>query len=59
MLYFCPGLFKVCTSWVPTDVIMTLFVGVGVSLFVPPLMNVIDALILKSAHKDKAKAKDA
>lgn len=58
MLRFYPDLFKVCTSYVPTDVIVTLFVGVGVSLFVPPLMNVIDALILKSAHKP-AKGKEA
>lgn len=55
MLKFAPDLYKTCTSYVPTDVVVTLFVGIGVSLFVPPLMNVVDALILKKAHGSAVK----
>lgn len=56
MMRIAPDLFKVCTSWVPTEVIVTLFVGIGISLFVPPMMNVVDKLILKEAHKVKDKS---
>merc|ERR1719379_19679 len=50
-----PDLFALCSSYVPADVIVTLFVGVGVSLFVPPLMNLVDWLVLKRAGDEKAK----
>jgi len=32
---------------------MTLFVGVAVGLFVPPLMNLVDSIVLKHAHHAK------
>lgn len=60
MLAYYPDVYKICVSYVPTDVVVTLCVGVGVSLFVPPLMNLVDYLILKTAKKHvKASAKTA
>lgn len=57
MLKYKPDLYKLCTSYVPSEVVVTLFVGIGVSLFVPPLMNLVDKLVLQSASGAKKKHK--
>lgn len=56
MMKVAPATYKWCTSKVPAEVVVTLFVGIGVSMFVPPLMQLIDKTILKDA-KDAAKEK--
>jgi hypothetical protein len=58
MLAYAKDLYEKCTSYVPTEVVVTLFVGIGVSMFVPPLMNFVDWLILNEAAAIKKKVKN-
>jgi Ca2+-binding EF-hand superfamily protein len=57
MAKFAPELFEKCKKIVPTEVVVTLFVGIAVSQFVPPLMKLIDVLVLSSAKKNNPPGK--
>jgi hypothetical protein len=51
-----PAKYKLFTSYVPMDVVVTLVVGIGISLLVPPLMALIDKYVLKEAKAFEMKS---